>query len=274
MRIGIVAPGRTLPRAAADQLLAVNEEMGNLHEVVIHPACFEEHGHFAGSDAVRAASFLEIANDPGIDAVWFARGGYGACRILPAVLAGLERVARDKLYIGYSDGGFLLSAFCRAGIGRQLHGPMVTDGLRTEGAETTRRVLTFLSGKEHGCTDENLGGPAFAFNLAVLASLVAGPYLPDLEGHTLAIEDVGEHLYAIDRMLFTVFSSGRLEGLGAFRLGRVSEIPENDIRFGENAEEIVLRWCSAYGIPFGGLADIGHDPGNKIVPFPAISPRR
>ena len=60
-------------------------------ELVFHPQCFLPAGHFAGTDAERAAAFVEVANDPAFDAVWFARGGYGSCRIAEAALAELER---------------------------------------------------------------------------------------------------------------------------------------------------------------------------------------
>ena len=64
--------------------------------MVVHPQCFLEAGHFAGTDAERAAAFLEFANDPGFDAIWFARGGYGSNRILDSVMSQLNAAARAK----------------------------------------------------------------------------------------------------------------------------------------------------------------------------------
>ncbi|HCK84695.1 MAG TPA: LD-carboxypeptidase, partial [Hyphomonadaceae bacterium] len=77
-------------------------------EIVFHKQCFLSAGHFAGDDAARAAAFVEFANDPGLDAIWFARGGYGACRMAEAALAQLNDAARAKTYLGYSDAGALL----------------------------------------------------------------------------------------------------------------------------------------------------------------------
>ena len=77
--------------------------------LVFHPACLLKHGHFAGDDRTRAEAFVEFANDPRIDAVWFARGGYGSCRIAEAVLPRLNDVARAKRFLGYSDAGSLLA---------------------------------------------------------------------------------------------------------------------------------------------------------------------
>ncbi|MEV9375796.1 LD-carboxypeptidase, partial [Klebsiella pneumoniae] len=83
-------------------------------DLVFHPQCFLSEGHFAGSDAVRAAAFLEVANDPAFDAIWFARGGYGSNRILHSVMPQLGEAARRKTYLGFSDMGFLLGALYAA----------------------------------------------------------------------------------------------------------------------------------------------------------------
>ena len=265
MKVAVVAPSRTLPQVAADKLFDLGTAEIEFH---VHPQCFLEQGHFAGSDDERAKAFIEVANDPSFDAVWLARGGYGACRILDRVLPELGPASRGKHYLGYSDGGYLLAALASRGVGRSVHAPMVADGLREGGAAALQRVAGWLrsdsEGVEPSCDHEG----AFAFNLAVLSSLVSGPYLPSLEGRVLMIEEVDEHLYAIDRVLFTAFASGRLAGLKGLRLGRVSMVPENDVPFGEEPEAMVARWCSAYAIPYLGRAEIGHDANNRIVPFP------
>ena len=98
--------------------------------VVFHPACFLKHGHFAGDDRARAEAFVEFANDPRIDAVWFGRGGYGSCRIAEAVLPRLNAVARKKRYLGYSDAGSLLAGMYKAGFKHLAHGPMASDAVR------------------------------------------------------------------------------------------------------------------------------------------------
>ena len=81
------------------------------------------------------------------------------------------------------------------------------------------------------------------------------------------IEDVSEHLYRIDRMMFQVTASPNVRRLARLRLGRVSDIPENEPEFGRDECSIVEDWCRRSGIPFGGRADIGHDADNKVVPF-------
>jgi muramoyltetrapeptide carboxypeptidase len=110
MRIGVVAPARTVTKEAAARMSAFMALTYPAHEIIFHPQCFLEEGHFAGPDAVRAAAFLEFANDPAFDAIWFARGGYGSNRILKTAMPQLNVAARNKTYIGYSDMGFMLGA--------------------------------------------------------------------------------------------------------------------------------------------------------------------
>jgi muramoyltetrapeptide carboxypeptidase len=106
MKIGVVAPGSRIERTLADKVKALAATLyGPRAEIHFHPQCFLSSGHFAGDDAARALAFLEIANDASFGALWFARGGYGACRLAPSVVAGLKPTAKDKIYLGYSDAG-------------------------------------------------------------------------------------------------------------------------------------------------------------------------
>ena len=98
-------------------------------ELAIHPQSFLSDGHFAGPDESRLAALREVMADPAVDAIWFARGGYGSNRIAEAALTDLPAAAKDKLYLGYSDAGFLLAGFHKAGL-EVAWGPMPQDALR------------------------------------------------------------------------------------------------------------------------------------------------
>lgn len=239
-------------------------------ELYFHDQCFATEGHFAGPDESRLAAFLECANDRSFDAVWFARGGYGSNRIAQAAVEGLRHAAADKLFLGYSDGGYLLAGLYRANIGRPVHAPMPADIRRDGGEAAVRRTLAFLYGEPSELEPSLDERPAVALNLMTLAMLCGTPLIPDLTGHVVMVEEVCEHLYAVDRLFFHVTAHLAQEGGGAIaglRLGRVSEVPENDRPFGAEAEQIVRYWCDRHAIPFLGPADIGHDAANKIVPF-------
>jgi muramoyltetrapeptide carboxypeptidase len=265
MKIAVVAPSCPLSRDAAQRVEAIVRERGDC-ELFVHPQCFLEEGHFAGSDDARLSALREAMAEESVDAVWFARGGYGSNRIAEAAVADLPEAARAKLYLGYSDAGFLLAAFHKAGL-QAAWGPMPQDALRAGGDAAVTRALDWIVRRDPAALEPALEPPAMAFNLTVLAALLGTVLEPDLSGVDLLIEDVSEHHYRIDRTMFHVTASANVRSVGRLRLGRVGDIPRNDPDFGRDERQIVEEWCARAGIPFGGVADIGHDAGNRVVPF-------
>jgi muramoyltetrapeptide carboxypeptidase len=266
-RIAVCAPSTPFSRDDAARVEALAAAEFPELSLEFHEQCFAVEGHFAGPDALRLTALLECANDPAVDAVWFVRGGYGANRIAREAIAGMDRMAGDKTFLGYSDGGTLLAALYRAGIGRPAHGPMPTDIRRAGGEDAVRRALAWFAGDQSGLEPTLDGTPAAAFNLMTLAMLVGTELLPDLSGHVVMVEEVCEHLYAVDRLLFHVTHHLGRAGVAGLRLGRVSDVPENDRPFGSEPEAMARYWCERHGIAYLGPADIGHDAANKIVPF-------
>jgi muramoyltetrapeptide carboxypeptidase len=269
MRIGVVAPSTPIERSVAERVLALAAEHHPGVEIVFHPQCFAVHKHFAGTDAERARAFVEIADDPAFDALWHGRGGYGSNRIAEAVVPELGPAARAKTYIGYSDAGFVLGALYRSGFERLAHAPMPADIKRDGGEAAVLRVLDWLAAGAVDGLEPSIDGtaPVAAFNITVFSHLLGTAIEPDLSGHVLMLEDVSEHTYRTDRALFHITSSPNVRRVAGIRLGRCSLVPDNDPDFGETEEDIVRFWCRRAGIPFLGPADIGHDAGNKIVPF-------
>src|SRR5206468_6041807 len=142
MRIAVVAPSCPLKPEAAERVAAIVRERGDC-ELLVHPQCFLTDGHFAGPDDARLAALREVMADETIDAVWFARGGYGSNRISEAALADLPAAATRKTYMGYSDAGFLLAGFHKAGL-EVAWGPMPQDVLRPGGEAAVARALDWL----------------------------------------------------------------------------------------------------------------------------------
>lgn len=268
MRIAVVAPSRAVERDLPDQIAPLAEAEGV--EAVFHPQCFEHDGHFAGPDAVRAEAFVEAANDPGFDAVWFARGGYGAARIVEAALPRLDAEARRKTYLGYSDGGALLAALHGAGFAGCAHGPVAQDAVRDGGAGA-RRALAWLARRDPLALEPSLadGRPASAFNLTILGHLLGTPWEPRAAGRVLMVEEIDEAVYRIDRALWQVTAWAARAGALGLRLGRCSNVTPNDPDFGREPEAVAREWCARTGLAWLGPADIGHDGGNKVVPFGA-----
>ena len=279
-RIAICAPATPITRFIAEGVSALAAREFPRLTLAFHEQCFAEEGHFAGTDAVRLAALLDCANDPAADAVWLAKGGYGTNRVAGEAVARMDAAARDKVFLGYSDCGYLLAALYRAGMGRPVHGPMPVDIGRERGEMAVRRALAFLSGSDGGVSagsgagedggeglEPSLDGrtPAVAFNLMTLAMLAGTELMPDLTGHVVMVEEVGEYLYAVDRLFFHLMP--HLSGIAGLRLGRIGGVPENDRPFGSTPEEIARYWCERGGIPFLGPAEIGHDVDNRILPF-------
>lgn len=267
MKIAVVAPSCTLKPEAAEAVAAIARARGDV-DLAIHPQCFLSDGHFAGADKARLMALREVMADESVAAVWFARGGYGSNRIAEAATIDLPAAARAKTYLGYSDAGFLLAAFDRAGLS-VAHGPMAQDVIRPGGKGAVERALDWLVTRDKRALEPSVrvGRRTMAFNLTVLSNLLGTAIEPDFSGVDLLIEDVAEHEYRIDRAMFHVTGSPAIRRVSSLRMGRMSEIPDNDPAFGSDAESIVRDWCDRSGIVFAGPADIGHDAANRIVPF-------
>jgi muramoyltetrapeptide carboxypeptidase len=268
-KIGVVAPGSPIPVRVAELVLAQADNMyaGQPPDIRFHPQCFERAGHFAGSDARRTVAFLEVANDPSYDAVWFARGGYGANRIAETIVQSLSNDAAAKTYLGYSDGGALLATLYNNRIGRPVHGPMPGDVERQNGAGAIARALAFLVDGDQGGFEPSIPHdiPVVAFNLSVLCSLLQTPLAPDLGGHILMLEDIDEDIFKVDLALFQLTSNLRGRGVAGIQLGRFSNA--GTFPGGATEVDIARHWCGKAGIAFLGYANIGHDAENRIVPF-------
>ncbi|MBC6980851.1 LD-carboxypeptidase [Caulobacter sp. 17J80-11] len=272
VRIGVVAPGgRSTPEVAA-RVQALAASTYPRVEIVFHPQCFLAEGHFAGPDQARADAFVEVANDPSFDALWFARGGYGAGRLTELVLPRLTEAAKAKTYLGYSDAGSLLGALYGRGFRNIVHGSMPQDIVRAGGEAAVARSLAWLVDRAPSSLEGGLvpGQKTAAFNLVILGHLLGTPWMPDLSGHVLLIEEVSEYMYRIDRNLVQLTSNPDIRKVAGIRLGRCSDIPVNDPDFGRTEEEVARYWCERAGIPYLGRADIGHDVDNKVVPFGGI----
>ena len=270
-KIGVVAPASRMSPDVVTRVPALVERLypERTPEIVFHPQCFASHGHFAGEDEARAQAFLDFANDASFDGIWFARGGYGTCRVVEQVMSRLMQASRRKAYVGYSDAGMLLAALYRAGFTAVAHGPVAQDILRDGGDAAVARTLAWMIDRAPEALEPSVDGTkkTAAFNMTVLSHLLGTPLEPNLDGHVLMLEEVGEAIYRIDRSLFHITSNAGIRRVSGIMLGRCSNITPNEPEFGMNEEQIATYWCRRAGIPWLGRADIGHDIHNKIVPF-------
>src|SRR6476646_11771238 len=184
-RIGVVAPASRMSAEVAERVPALARSLypDKTPEIVFHPQCFAAHGHFAGDDETRAQAFLDIANDKDYDAVWFARGGYGSCRVAEDVVCKLTESSRRKAYIGYSDAGVLLAALYRSGFEAVAHGPVAQDILRDGGDAAAERALAWMVDRAPATLEPTVSHTrkAAAFNMSVLTQILGTPLQPNLD---------------------------------------------------------------------------------------------
>jgi muramoyltetrapeptide carboxypeptidase len=271
--IGVVAPAARVDRSIVEPILAIADDLyGGEVEVRFHPSSFGGHGHFSADDPTRAAAFLDYALSDEIDAMWFGRGGYGSARIADTVLAGLDEAALQKPYLGYSDIATLLAGLYKSGARRVAHGPVAQDLRRTGGADAVARALRWLVERSPDALEAGVTATTrtVAFNLTVLCHLVGTPWEPELAGHELLIEEVAEQMYRIDRSFCQLAHTAMFRRAKGVRLGRCTEIIPNQPDFVLSEEEIARHWSEAAGVAYLGRADIGHDAGNKVVPFGSL----
>lgn len=267
-RIRLIAPAGPFPLEDFERGLAALRARYDVH---FDPSIVERSGYFAGSDARRGSELAAAIADDDADAIVAVRGGFGAARLLPAV--DLQRlVARPKLLVGFSDVSALHALWARAGLG-SIHGAMVaglgrSDALRI--ARWQRAVEGALPAPLSGLRTIAPGrarGPLLGGNLAVLTSLIGTPYLPDLGGSVLFLEDIGERPYRVDRMLTTWAQAGVLRRLAAIALGAFSDCgPGPD---GVRVDEVLAERLGALGIPVVADVPSGHLDDNLELPLGA-----
>jgi muramoyltetrapeptide carboxypeptidase len=275
-RLRIAAPSGPVPedRLAAGLAALAPVVAG---EISLAPNLGARAGYFAGDDPARLVALQAALADPEVDAVLCARGGYGLTRLLP-LLDPSRLAAAPKLIVGFSDVTALLAwALARAGLA-SVHGPVVAQ-LATIAEEDRERLALLLAGEDPGALVADAGavlrggcveGTLVAGNLEVLRSLVGTRFLPDLSGCVLALEEVGERPYRIDRALTQLLTSGALRGVRGVAVGQLvaCEEPASGNPDSPTAEQVVLERLGVLGVPVVTGFPFGHAPTrNAALPF-------
>jgi muramoyltetrapeptide carboxypeptidase len=273
-RIGVAAPAGPPRRRALDAGIAVLESRG--FEVVRGMHLLDRQAYLAGTDADRLADLNRMLRDPGMRAVWFARGGYGLHRIIRGVdFAALRRA--PKALIGYSDVTVVqAAAWRRLGLG-SFQGPMVAE-LADPGAYHAGSLWRALAGGRvrvrfgrssvvrPGRASGPLGGC-----LALLAALVGTRYEPPLDGAILFWEEVNEEPFRIDRMLAHLKLAGRLDRLAGMVVGTLNGCRARRRANAMPLAAILATHLAGTDYPVVTGIPAGHGPGKITLPigFPA-----
>ncbi|MDR9419042.1 LD-carboxypeptidase [Gracilimonas sp.] len=270
--LGLVAPGSPIyEKSVFDKMLADLENLG--FNLKLGEFVREQRGYLAGTDHQRAEDLHNMFQDPEVDGIMCIRGGWGCNRILP--LLDFEIIHENpKVFCGFSDITSLHMAFYEKSDLLIFHGPVGKSTWNSFTKKAFRSVLEngetpsfeipngqgdgfiISSGKTEGIL---LGG-----NLSVLVSMIGSDYLPSFEGAILFLEDVGESVYRVDRMLTQLKLAGILDEISGFVFGKCT-----DCNAGNNSlslKEVFDDHIKPLNIPAFYGAMISHEDNNITLP--------
>lgn len=264
--IGIVAPAGPFDPGKFKKGITVLESMG--FKTFFDESIFQKHGFFAGADTRRADQVNRLFADSSVQAIVCARGGYGSMRILSFL--DFETIQKHpKIFVGFSDISALLSILYEQCRMATFHGPVVTTL-----AKASERTLNALKKALTSPAEPELivekgkvikpgicSGIVTGGNLTTLCHLVGTPYVPNLKGKILVLEDVKEMPYRIDRMLTQMKLAGCFDEIGGMILGAFKECG--------HPKEIVEIFKDIFedaDIPILAGFDIGHGEHNLTIP--------
>lgn len=267
-RLAVVAPaGPFDPEAFGVGL----DWLRDRYEVVHRPDVFSRTGYLAGDDDRRLAELREALEDPAVDAIVCARGGFGTTRLLPGIPHSLVHES-NKVVVGFSDITALHAHWAASGV-RSVHAPMVAALGRADEPVRRRWIEAVESpGDPASWPLRRLGGSGgegcgrlLGGNLAVLGALLGTPFQPDFRRCVLFLEDVGERPYRIDRVLTSMRQAGLFDELAGLVLGSFTEAdPGPD---GVATEDVFLDHFADAPFPVFAGFPAGHIDGNEALPF-------
>jgi len=264
-KIAITCPAKKLPRPMKDAI-SLLQSWGL--EVVLGETVNASYHQFAGEDNLRAKDLQRFIDDDSIKAIIAARGGYGTIRMIDKV--DFSNLAKNpKWLVGFSDitilHAHIFNNYNLPGIHGQM--PVNIPDASAGSLETLRKALFGEElHYEIGAHALNRTGQAKGIliggNLSLLIAISGSVSDIDYEGKILFIEDVGEYLYAIDRMTRTLKRAGKLKHLAGMIVGSFTEIKDNDIPFGQTVPQIIREVVEEYDFPVCFNFPAGHIPDN------------
>jgi muramoyltetrapeptide carboxypeptidase len=259
------------------------------------------HAYLNGDDDTRRLA-LETALRSDVDVVWLARGGYGLTRIVDDLVI----PSRVPVVVGFSDATALFARLAVAGhLDRCIHGPLATT-LAAEADDSIARVITVAARRARATTTttsnittpavlpplrvspleimpRTVSGPLWAGNLVVLAALCGTPSMPNLRGHIVVIEDVGERPYRLDRVLTQLRRAGAFDGVVAVVVGHLTGCNE-PVAAGATSTnavstrdpvptglDVVIERLGGLGVPLVAGLPSGHEAPNLALPLGGLA---
>jgi muramoyltetrapeptide carboxypeptidase len=266
-RVAVIAPASGFDRASFEAGLAL---IGARYRAEVGPGLFERQRYLAGDDARRLAELTAALSDPEVRAVFCARGGYGATRLLPRLAHGAPPGPAKPL-IGFSD-ITALHLWLQAHQRVSIHGPVLTQLPRLAEA-SCRRLFELLEScapaPALSGSDTYVGGvaegPLLGGNLSVFSRLIGTSFMPELTGAVLLLEDQGERPYRLDRMWTHLELAGVFKRVRGIVLGTFTGCEEADA--GYTSADVLRELAQATRLPCAAGFPIGHGELNEPLPL-------
>ncbi|MGV6846033.1 MAG: S66 peptidase family protein [Lutibacter sp.] len=242
-------------------------------QIVIGKTIGLTENQFAGSESERVKDFQEALDNPNIKAIWCARGGYGTVKIIDAI--NFNKFKKNpKWIIGYSDITVIHNTVNNLGVA-SIHGIMPL-GLEKNTATAKQKLFQSLFGelplkynlKKHPLNKIGKAeGEIIGGNLSILYSLLGSQTTLKTNNKILFIEDLDEYLYHIDRMMMNLKRNGYFDHLNGLIVGGMTDMHDNTIPFGKNANEIIFNLVEEYDFPVIFNFPAGHLDNNQSIIF-------
>jgi muramoyltetrapeptide carboxypeptidase len=271
-KIRIVSPAGKLKEKRVLPAAEWLRNQGYEVETGIHT--FAKHYEFAGTNEQRLEDLQLALNDSECKVILCSRGGYGTVRLIDK-LDFNEFLQSPKWIVGYSDITILHLAMQQKGFA-SIHGTMPPLFFDKNGNpnENLTSLMKVLAGNEimyEFSADKKRTGKAvgelIGGNLAIITSMLGTEFEIETEGRILFLEDIGEYLYRIDRMIHQLNLAGKLKNLAGLVIGDFTDNKDNDSPFGQSVEEIIWEAIKEYDFPVSFGLKAGHDDVNWALPF-------
>jgi len=268
-KIRIVSPAKSIEKNHVDYAFQFLEKHN--FEVSISENCLGQHHYFSGTDRERLTDFQNALDDNSIDVILCARGGYGCIRIIDD-LDFKNFKNHPKLIIGFSDVTVFHNHIHTNFNLPTVHASMPLN-FSSNSEQSLQSLVDVIGGKQLKYEFEshllNQNGEVNAVvvggNLAIIYALIGTNSDLNLDGKILFIEDVGEHIYAIDRMMWALKKSGKLKKLAGLMVGGLTNIKDTDTPFGQTVEQVILDAISHLNIPVCFNFPAGHVGDNRAI---------
>jgi muramoyltetrapeptide carboxypeptidase len=265
--VAVVSPSFAVDASVIREGVKILEGWGL--KVFVGKNALRTHGPFAGTDEERLSDIQEFTSATSVKAVFCSRGGYGMMRIIDMIdFSSLRK--HPKWYVGFSDITALHLWLCEKINTASVHGEMLLNFSKPEkSAETVESLKRALFGtwkpvewKASPLHPANITGEITGGNLSIIQSL-SGSKVLKTKGKILFIEEVGEQLYHIDRMMISLKMAGHLEGVAAIVTGGFNKIEDTKRAWGVSPEEIISDAVAGYGYPVFFNFPAGHISDNR-----------